>query len=70
MVFTTPGTTKSRLTHNLNQKLMSYQVSEKEATRSKHKVYQDEAIVASFFAELPTVLASLESLSENKDLQR
>ncbi|MGB3508636.1 MAG: hypothetical protein WBA93_05230 [Microcoleaceae cyanobacterium] len=70
MVLTTPGTKKSTLTHNLNQKLMNYQVSEKETTISKRRVCQDEAIVASFLAELPAVLASLESLSEKKDFRR
>ena len=49
---------------------MSYQVPEKEAPRSKRRVCQDEAIVASFLAELPVVLASLESLSERKDFPR
>lgn len=70
MVLTTPGTKQSKLTHYLNQKLMSYQVSEKEATYGKRKVCQDEAIVESFLAELPAILASLESISERKDFRK
>ncbi|NEN89352.1 MAG: hypothetical protein F6K48_10785 [Okeania sp. SIO3H1] len=43
---------------------MTYQILQKEATTDNHIIYQDEAIVANFLAELPSVLASLESLSE------
>ena len=70
MALVTSGKKKSTLTHNLNQKLMNYQLPEKEAIRSKDRIYQDEVIVASFLAELPAVLASLESFSERKYLQR
>ncbi|MDY7006017.1 MAG: hypothetical protein SWX82_19335 [Cyanobacteriota bacterium] len=65
MIVTTSNTKKLTLTENLNQQLMSYQISQKEVTISNHRVYRDEAIVANFLAELPSVLASLESLSEN-----
>jgi len=43
---------------------MSYKVSDKEATISNRIDCQDEKIVVNFLAELPTVLASLESLAE------
>ena len=51
-------------------KLMSYKVSDKEASTSKNIGCQDEKIVANFLAELPQVLASLESLSEKKDFRK
>ncbi|NEO55020.1 MAG: hypothetical protein F6K54_19235 [Okeania sp. SIO3B5] len=67
MVVTPSNTQKLTFSENLNQQLMSYQISQKEVTISNHGVYKDEAIVANFLAELPSVLASLESLSENDD---
>ncbi len=70
MVLITPQAKQSTLTHKFNQQLMSYQVPEKEATINKRRACQDEKIVASFLAELPKVLASLESLSEKKDFRK
>ncbi|GGA41797.1 hypothetical protein [Okeania sp. KiyG1] len=67
MVVITSNTKKLTLTENLNQQLMSYQISQKEITVSNHRVDQDEAIVTNFLAELPLVLESLESLSEKHD---
>ena len=67
MVITQSNTQKLTFTENLNQQLMSYQISQKEVTISNHGVDKDEAIVANFLAELPSVLASLESLSEKND---
>lgn len=61
---------QSTLTYNLNQEIMNYQVSDKKPTISNRRACQDEKIVASFLAELPTVLASLESLSEKKDFRK
>ncbi|MEB3342371.1 hypothetical protein [Okeania sp.] len=49
---------------------MSYKVSEKEVKRSKSIGCQDEKIVANFLAELPQVLASLESIAEKKDFHK
>ncbi|MGD1805394.1 hypothetical protein ACP6PL_08115 [Dapis sp. BLCC M126] len=70
MVLIAPQAKQSKLTYNFNQQLMSDQVSEKEATINKHRACQDEVIVASFLAELPVVLASLESISEKRDFRR
>jgi len=61
---------QSTLTYNLNQEIMNYQVSDKKPTISNRRACQDEKIVATFLAELPTVLASLESLSEKKDFRK
>ncbi len=70
MVLIAPQAKQSKLTYNFNQQLMSYQVSEKESTISNRRACQDEKIVATFLAELPTVLASLESISEKKDFSK
>ncbi len=70
MVLIAPQAKQSTLTYNFNQQLMSYQVSEKEATISNQRACQDEVIVASFLAELPVVLASLESISEKMDFRK
>ncbi|MGD1716424.1 hypothetical protein [Dapis sp. BLCC M172] len=70
MVLIAPQPKQSILTYNFNQHLMSYQVSDKETTISNHRACQDEVIVATFLAELPVVLASLESISEKKDFRR
>ena len=67
MIVIQSNTQKLTFTENLNEQLMSYQISQKEVTISNHGVYKDEAIVANFLAELPSVLASLESISEKNE---
>ncbi len=70
MVLIKPPNEELTLTYNLNQQLMISKMLEKESTISNRIVGQDEATVASFLAELPAVLASLESLSEKKDFRK